>query len=307
MDDLQKWFLEHADDASADKSFQKLVDEFGTDDYPLAAEGYARFSKAVEEELRHSRPRRVLRILEHIAAVLLLPVCILGAILLTRKSESVEWAEAYTHEGETRTVSLPDGSTLRLAPDTRLVYPSVFKDGVRKVFLNGEVYADIEHMDKIPFEIHSEDITVTVLGTEFNFSSYPDDTESELALVDGSVEMTISDKRGGHTLRMKTGDLVRYNRESGSLDRQRFSPGNYSENVLNGDLQFTNRRMDDIVRCLERRFGVRIIIDDERIAGERFYASFINGEDLPSILQALNTQNYMKIKRNKDIITLSMK
>ena len=33
----------------------------------------------------------------------------------------------------TRTISLPDGSTLRLAPDTRLIYPSSFKDGVRKV------------------------------------------------------------------------------------------------------------------------------------------------------------------------------
>ena len=307
MDDLQKWFLEHADDSAADKSFQKLADEFGTDDYSMAEEGYTRFSQAVGEENRRSRPRRILRVAEHVAAALLLPLCILGAVLLTRKPAAVEWAEAYTHTGETKTVTLPDGSTLRLAPDTRLVYPSDFRDGTRKVFLKGEAYADITHLEDCPFEIHSGDITVTVLGTEFNFSSYPGDAESELALVDGSVEMAIAGKDGGHTLRMKTGDLVRYDHQSGSVERQRFSSGNYTDYILRGGLQFTNRRMDDIVRCLERKFGVRIVIEDERIAGERFYASFINGEDLTAILQALNTQNYMKIKWKGDSISLSLK
>ena len=166
MDDLQKWFLEHADDSAADKSFQKLADEFGTDDYSIAAEGYERFSQAVGEENRRSRPRRILRAMEHVAVALLLPLCIIGAILLTRKPETVEWAEAYTQKGETKIVNLPDGSTLRLAPDSRVVYPSAFRDGVRKVFLKGEAYADITHMEQQPFEIHSGDITVTVLGTQ---------------------------------------------------------------------------------------------------------------------------------------------
>lgn len=307
MDDLQKWFLEHADDAAADTSFRKMVDEFGSDDYALASEGFSRFSRTVEEERRSTRPRRILRVLEHVAAALLLPVSILGAVLLTRKSEPVKWAEIYTRAGETRTVGLPDGSTLRLAPESRLVYPSAFEAGVREVFLSGEVYADIAHIEEQPFAIHAEDITVTVLGTEFNFSSYPGDSESELALVDGSVEMTVAGKSGSSSIRMKTGDMVRYDRESGSVDRQRFSSGNYSENVLRGGLQFSNRRMDDIVRCLERRFDVRIVIEDEKIAGERFYASFINGEDLASILRSLNTQNYMKIKREGDTIFLSLK
>lgn len=307
MDDLQKWFLEHADDAVADTSFRKMADDLGTDDYALAEEGFARFSGAVEQECRSARSRRILRVLEHVAAALLLPVSILGVVLMARKGEPVKWSEVYTRAGETRTVNLPDGSTLRLAPGSRLVYPSAFRDDVREVFLSGEVYADVTHIEEHPFAIHAEDITVTVLGTEFNFSSYPGDSESELALVDGSVEMTVAGRSGNSSIGMKTGDMVRYDRASGSVDRQRFSPGNYSENVLRGGLQFSNRRMDDIVRCLERRFHVRIVIEDGKIAGERFYASFINGEDLQSILRSLNTQNYMKIKREGDTVYLSLK
>lgn len=307
MDDLQKWFLEHADDAGTDESFRKLVSEFGNDDYTLASEGFTRFSRSVEEDLRKTRIRRTLRVLEHIAAALLLPVTILGILLLTRGGEDVEWAEVYTRRGETRTVILPDGSSLRLSPDSRLIYPSVFDGSVRKVFLSGEVYADVTHIEERPFEIHADELTVKVLGTQFIFSSYPEDAESELSLVDGAIEFSVGGSGGHTTLRMKTGDLVRYDHQSGSVDRQHFSPGNYSENVLRGGLQFSNRRMDDIVRCLERRFGVRIVIEDEKIAGERFYASFINGEDLQSILQSLNTQNYMKIKREGDTVYLSLK
>ena len=307
MDELQKWFLENGSGSDADASMKKLLEDFGSDDYALSTEGYDRFRDAVNAERSKTARRKIFRIVERVASALLLPVAIASLVLLTRKQEPVAWNEVYTLSGQTRIVSLPDGSTLRLAPQSRLVYPSSFEGGVRKVFLQGEAYADITHNEKTPFEICSEDVTVTVFGTEFNFSSYLSDAECELALVDGSVEMRIDSPASGHTIRMKTGDMVRYDRSSGSVERQRFSADSYLQNVKRDGIQFTNRRMEDIVRALERRFGTQIVIEDEAIKQERFYASFINGEDLLSILSSLNTQNYMKIRRKGDIIYLSLK
>ncbi len=307
MDELQKWFLENGSGSDADASMKKLLEDFGSDDYALSSEGYDRFMNTVNAERDMTARRRVSRIVEHTVAALLLLVSVVSLALLMRKKEPVAWNEVYTLSGQTRNVSLPDGSTLRLAPQSRLVYPSSFEGGVRKVFLQGEAYADITHNEKVPFEICSEDVTVTVLGTEFNFSSYLSDSECELALVDGSVEMRIDSPASGHTIRMKTGDMVRYDRSSGSVERQRFSADSYLQNVKRDGIQFTNRRMEDIVRALERRFGTQIVIEDEAIKQERFYASFINGEDLLSILSSLNTQNYMKIRRKGDIIYLSLK
>lgn len=303
MDDIQKWFLEHGGEERADASLRDLVSDLGSDDYALSSEGFRSFRSRVQKERRHGRAR----LAERIAAALLLPVVALSLFLALRRPAPMEWAEVYTRAGETRLVELPDGSTLRLSPLSRLVFPESFKGKVRKVFLEGEAYADIRHNAKKPLEIHSGDILVTVYGTEFNFSSYQNDAESELALVDGSVRMQISGPGSGHTIEMRPGEMVRYSRSTGSLERQRFSSGTYRDNERREGLQFTNRRLDDIVRCLERRFNVRIVIEDKIIAEERFYASFINGEDLQTILSSLNTQNYMDIHQKGDLIVLSLK
>ena len=301
MDELQKWFLEHEE---ADSSWEEIVSGFGSDDYLLSAEGFEKFHDKIKKE--YPWWRRALRATERVAAILLAPVVAVAAFLAFRQPEKVQWSEAYTLSGQTRIVTLPDGSVIRLAPESRIMYPSAFNKDLRQVFLVGEAYADITHMDDCPFEIHSEDITVTVFGTEFNFSSYPSDSECELALVDGSVEMKIDAKGANHDIQMKTGDMVRYTRSTGSVEKQRFSTDTFLSNARKGGLQFSNRKMEDIARCLERRFGVNIIIEDEEIAQERFFASFINGEDLPTVLQALNTQNHMKIRKKGDNYFLSL-
>ena len=305
MDDLQKWFLEHASDEAVDKSFEELVADFGADDFVLSSEGFNQFRQRVGKKT--SGKQKFLQITERLAAILLIPITVTALILGLRKPAEVQWSEVYTLSGQTRSVTLPDGSVIRLAPESHILYPSAFSGDIRQVFLTGEAYANIVHMDKCPFEIRAEDIIVTVFGTEFNFSSYQSDSECELALVDGTVEMRIDGKDADHTILMKTGDMLRYERASGSIEKQRFSVDTYLANANRGGLQFSNRKMGDIAQCLERRFGVEIVIEDAAIAEERYFAAFINGEDLPSILQSLNMQNHMCIKKKENTYYLSLK
>ena len=79
------------------------------------------------------------------------------------------------------------------------------------------------------------------------------------------------------------------------------------EALINDGLQFPGRRLDDIARSLERKFGSSIIIEDASLADERFYASFINGEGLNEILSSLNIQNHMNIKKKENVYYLSNK
>ena len=310
MDDFQKWFLTHSADKEADKILKGLADSFESDDFSLSSEGFETFKNRLQKEKKTARRatiRKWVRHMERAAAILLIPLAVALAVTVFHKEKPVEWSEVYTLTGQSRSVTLSDGSTLKLAPGSRLVYPSSFSGDVRKVFLEGEAYADITHIDGYPFEIHSNDITVTVFGTEFNFSSYLGDSECELALVEGSVEMKIEGKDSGHTIRMRTGDMVRYERATGSVEKQRFSTDVYLANVHREGLQFPGRRLDDIARSLERVFGSSIIIEDASLADERFYASFINGEGLNDILSSLNIQNHMNIKKKGNVYYLSNK
>jgi len=307
MDDLQKWFLEHASDEAADKSFEKLISDYETDDYELSSEGFRRFRERIQREKESSWKHDFFRVAERVAAILLLPVIITATIFAFRHPAPVEWTEVYTAAGQTMTVSLSDGSTVRLAPESHMLYPSSFSRDHRQVFLQGEVYADITHMESCPFEICSGDIKVTVLGTEFNFSSYKSDDECELALVDGAVELMIEGENSNQSIRMKTGDVVRYERSSGLVNKERFCVDSFLENSRIGGLQFYNRKLADIAHSLERKFGTRIIIEDDEIAEERFFASFINGEDLETILESFNTQHYMIIRNKDNAYYLSLK
>lgn len=296
MDEHIKWFLEN----DADDEMLKELDLY---DLSLSEEGFKQFQEKVGVSRRPCHG--FLRVVERIAVVLLVPLAVTVAFLAFKKPIQPQWNEVYTQSCQTRTVTLPDGSIIKLAPQSRMVYPSAFNRERRQVFMEGEAYADIAHIDGCPFEIHSQDITVRVFGTEFNFSSYQSDSECELALVDGSVEMVIDGRNSNHILQMKTGDMVCYDRSKGDVSKRRFSPDAYIANFRKDGLQFSNRKMEDIAHCLERKFGAKIIIEDSALAQERFYASFINGEDLPSILQSLNTQNRMRIVRKGDNYYLS--
>ncbi len=305
MDEVQKWFLEHASDESLDQSWENMVSGMGSDDYALSSEGFKEFRKRIARE--NPWWKRALRVTERVAAILLVPLVVTTALLLFKKPSHVQWNEVYTHSGETCPITLPDGSSITLSPESHILYPSSFSKDHREIYMQGEVYADIVHMEKCPFEIHADDITVKVLGTEFNFSSYSSDAECELALVNGAVEMNIEGAESTrHSVSLKTGEMVRYTRENGSIEKLRFSPESYLANAKRGGLQFSNRKMEDIARCLERRFGEKIVIEDQSIAQERFFASFINGEDLPTILDALNVQDNVKIEKKGKTYFLSL-
>ncbi|WDF56121.1 FecR family protein [Mucilaginibacter sp. KACC 22063] len=82
--------------------------------------------------------------------------------------------------GEQRTVTLPDNSIVKLNANSSLHYYRAWKwHGMREVWLNGEAYFKIQHLNKQPqqvkpserFMAHAGDVQVQVLGTEFNIKN----------------------------------------------------------------------------------------------------------------------------------------
>ena len=101
--------------------------------------------KSVQEKIHRNeakvRRATMMRSISHIAAVVVLAVAIFASVkLFTNASHAVKWQEVYVGYGENKVVELSDGSTLTLAPGTRLIYPDSFDTDVRKVYLSGEAY-----------------------------------------------------------------------------------------------------------------------------------------------------------------------
>ncbi|SKB30417.1 FecR family protein [Parapedobacter luteus] len=109
------------------------------------------------------------------------------------RSDAVQ-LELATPNGGTYSITLPDGSRVWLNAASTLKYPSRFDGKERIVELEGEAYFDVRSVKSDsggePFKVITQGQTVEVLGTQFNISAYPDESETKTTLVKGRVQVT---------------------------------------------------------------------------------------------------------------------
>jgi ferric-dicitrate binding protein FerR (iron transport regulator) len=96
-----------------------------------------------------------------------------------------------TQADETATLSLDDGTVVRLAPGTQLRL--LKSTSAREVWLEGRAYFAVAEMSGVPFRIRSARGETTVLGTEFDL----DDRGRELRMfvIKGRVALEASGER----------------------------------------------------------------------------------------------------------------
>jgi transmembrane sensor len=90
-------------------------------------------------------------------------------------------------------ITLTDGSKVWLNAGSRLKYPRTFNQQNRDVFLEGEGYFIVAKNEAINFRVHTSDIVVQALGTEFNVKAYAEEGRIETTLVKGSVSISRND------------------------------------------------------------------------------------------------------------------
>ena len=133
------------------------------------------------------------------------------------------------------------------------------------------------------------EVDVRVLGTKFNLKSYAEDSEVEVTLVEGSVEMET--KLGGddRIVRLRPGELVKLDKRTGSTRKpsmcRRIPTAPSSAGA--GSSSWTNASTRSSPTS-KKRFDVKINVADRALAERRFIASFVNGESLDEMLASFN-------------------
>ncbi|MBQ9137155.1 MAG: FecR domain-containing protein [Alistipes sp.] len=243
-----------------------------------------------------------------VAVVVVVALAVTAIVgMAVNRSPRLEWKEVYTQRGESRTVELEDGSTIRLAPGSRLIYPTAFTEDVRRVYLSGEAFADIAKDETRRFVVAAEQVDVVVHGTQFNIRAYDSNSEVEVMLLEGSVDMQTKNMRQNRTMRMRPGDFVKLDKRSGRLTCENIPKDMFEQNSRSCNLTFINSRLGDIAVQLERMFDVRIIIDQASLAEERYYSAFVNNESLDRILSTLEQNGKMSYRWNQGEIHLYIK
>src|SRR5581483_8483105 len=154
-----------------------------------------RVQKSIYSEEARTGRGRLVRLGAVLAAAGVLGAVAIGGWYMSGRKAQHAGVDAHpmnqvvTQAGSKTRVALPDGTQVWLNGSSQLTYGNTsFGTDEREVTLSGEAFFDVVKNEKLPFIIHTKDMTIRVLGTAFTVKAYPRDKTVETALIRGLVE-----------------------------------------------------------------------------------------------------------------------
>lgn len=120
-------------------------------------------------------------------------------------SERKAGVEMTNTTGKAQIITLNDGSTVNLQPNSTLIFPEKFGDRNRIVYLKGEGFFNVKRDTTKPFYVYAGNLVTEVLGTSFTVKSYEKEQISEVIVVSGKVMVyKTADTEGGKKITKQT-------------------------------------------------------------------------------------------------------
>jgi transmembrane sensor len=211
---------------------------------------------------------------------------------------------AYTSKpGERKSFQLPDGSTVVLNAGSHLSFSDDFNRRNRTVRLDGEAYFDVVHNSGKPFIVQTDKMDVKVLGTSFNIKAYPDDAAYEAALIRGSIELTLKQEKKTMLLRPKEKYVLENKVKENDREGVNITVGATGTGLkpilkvgedstiaevawLQNKLVFKDEPLSEVIKKLERWYGVAIELEDPSLGAIPYSGTFRN-ESIREVLTGL--------------------
>ena len=200
----------------------------------------------------------------------------------------------YSDFGQRMEITLPDGSHVTMNANSSL---SFVRRNPRNVTMTGEVYFDIAKKPKTgePFIVHTPDLDIQVLGTEFNVNSRQEKTE--VLLEEGSIELNMKEQK---KLLMKPGDFVSYSLAKNTiLEHQTNQKTEVITSWKEGVLLLDSISLESTLSLLEQTYNVTTIIQNEELSGKILVGGVPN-DNLEMCVRALRTIYNLEIELKAD-------
>jgi hypothetical protein len=217
-----------------------------------------------------------------------------------------------------KTLTLSDGSTVELSPNSTLSYTGDFNASKREVVLKGEALFDIAKDESRPFYVHSNEIRVTVLGTRFTVNSYDSNHATKIILHEGRVMVKIPDSsaRGPkNEYYLTPGDIFifrKINRRSAvhgpapvemakeaSADSGAARILHLEEDKDHGYV-FNNYPLDVVFDQLQIIYNTKIIYNKAELGNRTFIGKIDKKDSLPHILKSITLLNKFGLQKQGD-------
>lgn len=213
--------------------------------------------------------------------------------------------EVTTRYGEIRKVILPDGSLVYLNSNSTLQYDkNILDQEIREVKLNGEAYFKVNEIktfepvsrevDKKKFIVHSNNLDIEVIGTQFNVKNRRGSTE--IVLDEGEVH--IHSEEGDQNYKMKPGDKLIFDQLQNLKVSRIEEPELYSL-WKNNELYFDQKTLAEIAQEFQDNFGLEVQIIGESLKQKKF-TGFCPSDNPEILLETLKKSFNLTINKNEN-------
>ena len=216
-----------------------------------------------------------------VATVLLVAAVLAGWHLAHNRTSEI--FEVVALRGQKSTITLPDGTMVKLNSASSISYSSDYNVANREVHLKGEAYFDVTGNPNIPFVVHAQGLAVKVLGTKFNVKAYAEENILTATLVEGRVLADV----GGQTYELSPYQEVAYDKAAGEATVYPVPECQHAIPWIRDEILFDNDSLSEIASVLERMYNVNIVFDDERIT-EFTYTGLVRNNSLQNVLDLIS-------------------
>ena len=221
------------------------------------------------------------------------------------------------------TLTLSDGSTVELLPNSRLSYPDNFTSIKRDVILNGEADFNIAKDVARPFSVYSNSVLITVLGTRFTVNSYETNNATKVILHEGRVMVKVSgsssmDNKNEYYL--TPGDIFLFkkvNKRSSVINAEPVATSkgifhdSLSARILHlekdkeDDYVFSNYPLDVVFDQLQFIYNTKIIYNKAELGNRTFIGKIDKKDSLDHILKSISLLNNFGLHKQGDSFIIS--
>jgi ferric-dicitrate binding protein FerR (iron transport regulator) len=247
----------------------------------------ARQAKMLRAVRRSTQPAKIIHVApwRYAAAAASLALLVVCSWLLIRNESSqqpVEFVWVKTGQGEVVRITLPDSSHVWLNAQTSLAYNKNFRHN-RLLRLDGEAMFTVTHDEQHPFRVQTMDsIETTVLGTQFNVSSYRALKQTQVVVLSGRVKVgKLSQPENGV---LTKNDAIRFDQTT-----RQFTQFDVDTKTLADwrDGEWEIRNMAALSLLLQNQYGIHTMIGQSFPADAGININFYKKQSTEEIISTI--------------------
>ena len=176
-----------------------------------------------------------------------------------KKTETeIQLCKLIVPAGRRSSLVLADGTKIWVNSSSTVIYPNLFTGDKREIYVEGEAYLEVAHDSERPFYVKTQTMNVRVLGTRFNVCAYQEDSQQQVVLVSGKVEVETHDQQNQI---LTPNELFDYDKQQSKVSVTKVDTNDYIS-WKEGYYQFSRQELSVLFKRLSRYYAVPIVWDE---------------------------------------------